>query len=1002
MGFTIFLIQIFSLSEPIGTISKGVVIENFESGAVTLSSYGGQDREPSAWELVTDITHNSTRYALRLYGNTWKLQRIVPCSIRANTVWQIAIHIREKGEKQGVGVVDDSANVLFYTFAGMELPQRSHWITVYQGAFPVQEWHTYSLPIGQDWQSCYEYSPVITGLIYVNDRDTMSSGVVIFDEILDITGDLPICPKVKIQHTVKDKKICNDKFMVGVQFFGIVEDLDSDIHTFYWDFGDDSTSRIQNPYHEFLVMDDHSYTVRLEVVDPDSLHGRDTCKINVDPGTTSYPLTINFVGDVMLARRYEEPGGIIPTYGVEYIFRPTLQVYGNSADISVCNLESPLTDEGTPHPTKSIVFRGSPSNVAGLVYAGIDIVGIGNNHIMDYGAVGMKKTQEVLTANGIRFSGAGMNSYFALQPVFFSKKGVNIAFFSLCNRAGREDSLDMFQPFLDAGYNKPGLGYLTKQNLKRCIEYSRELSDLVVIQMHSGNEYFISPNFSYEGFFPLDPEIIQFPTKPLMRERQLRQYAIDLGADLVICHHPHVLQGFEVYKRKLIAHSLGNFAFDQEFSETFPSVILNSKINANGFYSFSLVPVFIDNYIPKPATGELGLHILNRLANYSRELNTLVQVVPDSVMAYIILDITSVEPKVIEYEDTLILTYRDEYAVSSPLQLSGKGWLSSITSIRGGSSWEVRVGKELLWFGNFESEGATMWRLNSPSELLDSTVAHFGKYSLCLRRYRTSGDDVVTNLEKRLLCNSLKEHSLCGWIKTKNTKGATIQIRYYSSRTSEPHLREQNVGTLVDSTTDWTFYHNELDLPYSAAFYNVRCRNGIPDSAESYAWFDDVKVIEWEDWQGVTTLPLDITWPNEFCFLQIRSPSNIETVFVNYKETTLAKREVQVDQDKGIELPTEFFLFQNVPNPFVEQSIILYWVHAESRVSLKVYNTAGQLVRILVDKVETPGNKKVVWDGKNNYGVKVRSGVYFYRLEATNLKEEKQFTDTKKILFIQR
>ncbi len=78
------------------------------------------------------------------------------------------------------------------------------------------------------------------------------------------------------------------------------------------------------------------------------------------------------------------------------IFDPTFPLLGGAADITIANLESPLTNQGIPHPTKSVVFRGSPEDVVALTYAGIDVVTIANNHIIDYGLEGLQQTQSVL------------------------------------------------------------------------------------------------------------------------------------------------------------------------------------------------------------------------------------------------------------------------------------------------------------------------------------------------------------------------------------------------------------------------------------------------------------------------------------------------------------------------------------------------------------------------------------------------------------------------------
>jgi len=139
----------------------------------------------------------------------------------------------------------------------------------------------------------------------VNDNDA-GNGIVYFDSIIDITEDLPIPPEVEITYDIgRIYKNSHNLRSVDVQFYGNVIDPDSDEHFFYWNFGDDSTSTLQNPYHTFIVEDDHAYTVLLEVEDDTELWGQATCQIEVDPGPSTFPITMNFAGDIMLARGYE-------------------------------------------------------------------------------------------------------------------------------------------------------------------------------------------------------------------------------------------------------------------------------------------------------------------------------------------------------------------------------------------------------------------------------------------------------------------------------------------------------------------------------------------------------------------------------------------------------------------------------------------------------------------------------------------------------------------------
>lgn len=223
---------------------------------------------------------------------------------------------------------------------------------------------------------------------------------------------------------------------VTCHFHCRVTDPDSRWHRYYCNFGDDSTSADSAPIHTYTVRDNHDYTVLLEVEDSTRLVGRTVCRVRVEPGPSRLPVVMNFIGDCMLTRRYENPGGIIDTIGPEGLFESILPWLGRVADITVANLESPLTASGMRHPTKPLVFRGRPGNIRSLTHAGINVVSLANNHVIDYGLVGMRETLESLAGRGIAYSGAGANSYEASQPVFLQSRGICIAFVSAATATG--------------------------------------------------------------------------------------------------------------------------------------------------------------------------------------------------------------------------------------------------------------------------------------------------------------------------------------------------------------------------------------------------------------------------------------------------------------------------------------------------------------------------------------------------------------------------------------
>jgi poly-gamma-glutamate synthesis protein (capsule biosynthesis protein) len=981
--------QLLPFAPRLDAAPRSTPIETFDEGTVTLDSYPGQDHEPGAWELTSSNTFDDTPYALRIFGNTWKMEEISPYAISDSTVWQVAVYVERLGEMQAFGV-SDGQNELLYTFAGEQLPQEEKWWTVYQGAFPIHEWYAYLLPIGEDWMATYGYLPTVTRLIYVNDDDAGQPGITVFDEIVDVTEDLPVPPEVTILRTTEStEKIRRGLYRVGVQFYGEVFDPDSQDHDFFWDFGDSSFSEEQNPYHEFLVEADYAYTVAFYARDPDGLVGWDTCQVRVEPGTGELPIRINFVGDVMTARTYEEPGGIIDTYGVEYIFEPTLPILGEAADVSVCNLECPYTNQGEPHPTKSVVFRSKPENIVGIAYAGIDVVDIGNNHIIDYGEVGMLQTQGLLDSLGIRWSGAGTNAYFALLPTFWTERGVRVAFLGQSNRTGRQWN---YQPFLDAGYNKPGFAYELPKNLQKALDYARDKADVVILQLHSGDEYETEPPDRGRGktlaapppvesaaIGPDDPDF-RFPIEPSPGDRELRRMAIDLGADIVINHHPHVLQGFESYNGHLIAHSLGNFVFDLYYPETMPTIVLTLEIDKSGIVGYTFVPAWIDDNIPQPATGQLGREIMDRMADYSRDMGALVAVDPENVMARIYLDRSEADSTVYDQLAAAEPVEENGQWVSEPVRLAGMGNLSRIVSVTGDGldGIEVRWGREILWHGNFEPEGATFWDTNTPDEWIEEGVSHGGDRSLALRRHAGDPGPTGTDLEKHLPSDPAREHTLMGWMRTENAAGAVFKVRFYANRYSSSPVSSEDVGPGVWGTEDWRRHWKDVATPDNGVYFEVRCHLDVPESGTAMAWFDDLALVEWEPWvpfEGPVTIPS----PNNFRFVQVRAAAAASPVVaLAYEETSYWPSPSSVPESV-VEVSRP--MLRIAPNPMAGRTRVLLRAPASGGPArVELFDVRGRKLGDLFRGVLAPSEiRQLFLDPRSFAGGRGASGVYFVR-----------------------
>lgn len=964
--------------------ARYTTIENFESGSVSLSSFGSEDISPASWSLDQTNTYNSSQYALKLSGNTWKQQSITPLALSQDAVLQAAIYNSGYNARiQGIGF-SNGPHTLFYSMDGTATLNIEQWVTVYQGAFSLNSWNLYQLPISDDWWAYFDELPVITSIIYINDLDS-GSGTVWFDDICLLTTEIPAAPQVSVSYNMgPTNRLSGSIRNVTVNFFSNVIDPDSNIFTYRWDFGDSTYSTLANPVHTYTCTDDHPYTVLLKVTDNTDCWGLASCSVNIDQGLTSLPVTMNFVGDIMIAREYEQNGGIVQTQGVNAIFQPTKYLLGDAADITVANLEVVLTNQGTAHPTKSVVYRGNPNNINGLVYAGIDIVSTANNHTLDYGLTGMQQMIDSLNVKGILHSGSGANTYEAYTPAFINRNGLNIAFLRSSDRTGQYNNA---QPYLQAGYNKPGFALFTPYYVNEQIEAVEDIADLKIVEMHGGSEYSLSPGSGYDKSQPFADEIQDedyeyYTDVPHMWDVAMRHYAVDNGADLVIVHHPHILQGLEIYNGKLIAHSLGNFVFDLDYPETMPSMILYADADFNGFSNYRIVPCYIDRLIPRRAEAKLGTHILDYLAKRSRDMGTYLYVDKDNVTARVIEDSASVSftPAITQLLVLVDSLSTDTYA-SEPLKLMRNGSISSLDYVYPNAGWQGRLGQEMVWMGNMEDEGSTLFNPNLNNETYDTIYSHEGLRSLKI----VAGDNAESvPLKNRMKWyDNSKKYTLHAWIRTRGAADVNVSISYFSSRTAyNPVATEYLLATALSGTNEWMFYSKEITIPSNCSYFNILCRVG-----SGTAWFDEVGLIEWTPWQDIASLQ-NIPVPNDYYWLQVKGTENPKCISLQYTEKDMAILPIFREAAPSTNIVTGL---ANYPNPFNPETTISFNLKQDTDVELSVYNIKGQKVKQLLKGDLAKGNHKVTWNGRDKNDTPVGSGVYFYKITASGKTKTNKF-----------
>lgn len=299
-------------------------------------------------------------------------------------------------------------------------------------------------------------------------------------------------------------------------------------------------------------------------------------------------VTISSVGDCTIGwdEKYSYSGSLAQVFknngqDYSYFFKNVVDIF-NKDDITIANLETTFTN-ATKMAEKKFNFKSSPDYAKALTLGSIEGVNIANNHTRDYLEQGFEDTKEALRNENINFFGEGEKWITEVNGNKFGFLGYK-----------------MFS------YDKTFLS-----NLKNDIAELKNQNCTVIINFHWGIENSYSPNNS---------------------QKYVAHYAIDNGADLIIGHHPHVIQGIENYKGKIIAYSLGNFAFggnrNPKDKDTF-ILQTNFKFEDSKLksYGIKVIPCSVssvttkNDYCPTPLDGSKKTALLNKLNKLSINLD---------------------------------------------------------------------------------------------------------------------------------------------------------------------------------------------------------------------------------------------------------------------------------------------------------------------------------------------------------------------------------------------
>lgn len=319
-------------------------------------------------------------------------------------------------------------------------------------------------------------------------------------------------------------------------------------------------------------------------------------KTFVREGQSAYQTVLDFTGDFSLAE------GVGTTTYFHSVGDDLRQCLGdsllkemNASDIMVVNNEYTYTNRGTPIPGKDYTFRTDPGFVTNLETMGIDVVGLANNHVYDFGEIGLLDTLETIEGLQLPYVGAGRNIQEASEPVYFIVNGRKIAIVAATQI---ERSYNYTR---EATEDSPGvLKTLSPARYAQVISQAKKNADIVICFVHWGTE-----GTNQYG----------------MDQRALAEVFVQAGADAIVGGHTHCLQGVDVIQGVPVFYSLGNFYFSQEVEmpEDYDTAMAQLTVEKDGTLQAKMMPCHFSNgKLTLLEEGELYQKILQDVRSYSK------------------------------------------------------------------------------------------------------------------------------------------------------------------------------------------------------------------------------------------------------------------------------------------------------------------------------------------------------------------------------------------------
>lgn len=310
--------------------------------------------------------------------------------------------------------------------------------------------------------------------------------------------------------------------------------------------------------------------------------------------TTNSLVTIGFGGDVMMGRLVNEK---ISEAGHAYPWGDVLPLLQKN-DLNLVNLEAPLTTYKKQQTRKATNLKADPSRVQTLTDAGINVVNIANDHILDFFEEGLMDTMEHLRKSGIEHVGAGVDAEKAAEPAILTKKGITIGILGFTDN----------EPYW-AALKQPGTNYISIGDIKPvklAINAVRNQVDILIVTIHWGDK---------------------MVGKPLQEFIDFAHQIVDLGVDIIHGHGNHVFQGIEIYNGKVIMYDTGDliddYGVDPELRNDH-SFFVVCEVAKDGVKKLKLIPLVINEMQANLAKNGDYDWAISRIQELSAQFGTFI------------------------------------------------------------------------------------------------------------------------------------------------------------------------------------------------------------------------------------------------------------------------------------------------------------------------------------------------------------------------------------------